>query len=556
MSYLVLARKYRPQNFDEVVRQGHIIQTLTNAISSGRVAHAVLFSGPRGTGKTTVARLLAKAMNCEKGPTPSPCNVCRSCAEITGGSAVDVFEIDGASNNSVDQIRDLRENIKYMPAHSLYKIYIIDEVHMLSVAAFNALLKSLEEPPAHIMFIFATTEPHKIPITILSRCQRHDFRRIDIDSILAHLEMICRREEIRIAAQGLWLIAREAGGSMRDALSLLDQVMACSNGEISGEQVLDVLGVIDRKVMFDISGAVFSGDIPRLLDILDKVYTRGHDMKKLFGDLLEHFRNLLLVKMGDRVDKLVDLPAHEIDQIREQTRDVALTDLRQTVDFFFKKESAVRFAMQPKLALEMAFVELARLKPALPIDVLIEKLESLRNEISAGNDAGPQAARPDGSEKQKKASPEAGRPAQVAEAGEAYDVAAPDADADLDSAWKRIYNIILERYPSLATYLVDSIPVRRTGSQLEIEVNGNGFNINMIRREKNMTVLKKVLSEFFGEAITPVIHAKVITNDKNREKKVRENDSKKQALSHPLVAEALAVFNGNVIDVKVLQEGD
>jgi DNA polymerase-3 subunit gamma/tau len=269
MSYLVLARKYRPQAFDQVVEQVHITRTLTNAITSGRVAHAILFSGPRGTGKTTVARILAKAMNCEQGPTPQPCNNCRSCNEITGGHAVDVFEIDGASNNSVDQVRELRENIKYMPAHSPHKIYIIDEVHMLSAAAFNALLKTLEEPPSHVMFMFATTEPHKIPITILSRCQRYDFRRIGLDSISSHMESLCRQEGFEVDGESLGLIARESGGSMRDALSLLDQLMTCSQGQVSHEQVLDILGVIDRKVIFDLAGSILNMDIIAVLDLLD-----------------------------------------------------------------------------------------------------------------------------------------------------------------------------------------------------------------------------------------------------------------------------------------------
>ena len=290
MSYLVLARKYRPQTFDQVIEQAHITRTLTNAISSGRVAHAILFSGPRGTGKTTVARILAKAMNCNEGPTPEPCNVCRSCNEITAGHAIDVFEIDGASNNSVDQIRELRGNIKYMPAHSPNKIYIIDEVHMLSSAAFNALLKTLEEPPSHVMFMFATTEPHKIPITILSRCQRYDFRRISLDSISTYMASLCRQEGFEVAEESLGLIAREAGGSMRDALSLLDQIMTGTQGLMTHEQVLDILGVIDRKILFDLSDSILKADIHAVLDLLDDIYDRGHDMKKLYADNLGAFQ--------------------------------------------------------------------------------------------------------------------------------------------------------------------------------------------------------------------------------------------------------------------------
>jgi DNA polymerase-3 subunit gamma/tau len=295
MSYLVLARKYRPQSFSDVVAQEHITQTLANAIVAGRVAHAILFTGPRGTGKTTVARILAKALNCQEGPAREPCNRCRSCEEITAGHCVDVFEIDGASNNSVDQVRELRENVKYMPAHSRYKIYIIDEVHMLSTPAFNALLKTLEEPPPHVLFMFATTEAHKIPITILSRCQRFDFRRIRLESVAHYLATICGQEAVAISSESLDLIAREAGGSIRDSLSLLDQVMASGAKAIPHDRVVDTLGVIDRQQIHELAEALLSGDATRFIGALDEMFDRGHDVKKLFSDLLEYVRNLMVL---------------------------------------------------------------------------------------------------------------------------------------------------------------------------------------------------------------------------------------------------------------------
>ncbi len=567
MSYLVLARKYRPQTFEEVVGQDHITRTLANAISSDRVAHAILFSGPRGTGKTTVARILAKAMNCKKGPAPIPCNECRSCREITSGRAVDVFEIDGASNNGVDQIRELRENVRYMPAHSLYKIYIIDEVHMLSTSAFNALLKTLEEPPSHVMFIFATTEPNKIPITILSRCQKHDFRRISLESISKHMSLLCSKEGIDIEDESLELIAREADGSMRDALSLLDQVMACLEGTITNDRIVDILGVIDRKNLFAISSAIMSGNIPAILDILDDIYVHGHDIKKVYSDLVEHFRNLLVVKMGKKISKLVDLPVHEIDLMANQIKDISEVYLNQVFNILFNEETTIRFSAQPKLALEMAFIKMFQIKPALSIDKLIDKLDTLRQETGPiqGKELFETQARY-GPEKSKIESPDKSQdkpqdkndklPNMPDRQQDIKGIESQGATTisnsldDLDATWNRLFEIISKKHPSLAANLAKCTLKSLNDQSLEIEVNGNVFNAHMVRRNKNMTILKNICKDFFSKNMKIIITEKLDNN--TRDKKDRDNHLKKEALSHPLINDAIEIFNGDVVDVKII----
>ena len=580
MSYLVLARKYRPQRFDEVIGQEHITHTLGNAISSNRVAHAILFSGPRGTGKTTVARILAKAMNCKEGPTPNPCNACRSCREIKSGSAVDVFEIDGASNNSVDQIRELREYIKYMPAHSPYKIYIIDEVHMLSIAAFNALLKTLEEPPSHILFMFATTESHKIPVTILSRCQRHDFKRIGIESIQKQMEMICQKEQLQVSEESLFLIAREAGGSLRDALSLLDQIMTCSEGSIEAEDVTSLLGITDRSLLFDMSEAVLSANISSVLDILDSAYDRGFDMKKLFADLVEHFRNLLVVKIGKKSHQLVDLQAHEIDQINHQTKDVSAAYLSQLFGILLNEEAAVRFSSQPKLVVEMAFLKLCQIKPALSVDDLIEKLDNLREEISGG------VKQPEKVPPPPSGNPPQGKPAEIPESikdpvlpespvsfgspdpsassdspgasdspgspGSIGDAKKEEPVENLDRLWKKIIETASDKQPMLAAALSKCNLNSLTDEGLEIIVNGSDFNMNLIRRPKNKVALKKVVKDLLGRDVPLLFKTRKNKDPNNQKKKEHENRLKQEALGHPLVAETLEIFNGKIVDVKIL----
>jgi DNA polymerase-3 subunit gamma/tau len=515
MSYLVLARKYRPQSFSDVVAQEHITQTLANAIVAGRVAHAILFTGPRGTGKTTVARILAKALNCQEGPAREPCNRCRSCEEITAGHCVDVFEIDGASNNSVDQVRELRENVKYMPAHSRYKIYIIDEVHMLSTPAFNALLKTLEEPPPHVLFMFATTEAHKIPITILSRCQRFDFRRIRLESVANYLAKICGQEAVAISSESLDLIAREAGGSIRDSLSLLDQVMASGAKAIPHDRVVDTLGVIDRQQIHELAEALLSGDATRFIGALDEMFDRGHDVKKLFSDLLEYVRNLMVLHTSREAHKLVDLPASEIDLMQRQVQRFPQTSLHQILEILFREEPAVRLSPQPKLALEMAFFRVLQAQPALSIDTLIQKLEDLRREVGGpsapsgntpGNRPQPPPAALSGPPSQGQRGREASRPVPV-DTPPPGSGAGRSASESLDAAWQRVIDIIARQQPSLVANLKKCSLRGAEPGRLEIVPPANHYASGMLRRDKHLALLKQVCADVFGGTVDIVIAA-------------------------------------------------
>ncbi|MBM4259559.1 MAG: DNA polymerase III subunit gamma/tau [Deltaproteobacteria bacterium] len=390
MSYLVLARKWRPQTFDEVVGQEHVTRTLRNAITSGRVAHAFLFTGPRGVGKTTTARLLAKALNCENGPTAEPCNTCSNCTEITAGTALDVLEIDGASHTGVDNIRDLTEGIQYRPVKSRFRVVIIDEVHMLSNAAFNALLKTLEEPPLHVKFIFATTESHKILATISSRCQRYDFKRIPLRELIAKLRSIAEREGLTVDDRGLALLAREADGSLRDAESLLDQVVAWSNGEINERTVQESLGVADRQALFRLVEDVLGQDPASALRLAGDLYQHGYDPRRLCHDLLEHFRNLVFVKVNPELAALADLPDHEIAEVQQQASRRSLEDLQRLFTLTLRAEEDVSKTAYAQLVVEMTLVKLASQPAVLPIDEALARLETVAQSLSGQ----PLSARP------------------------------------------------------------------------------------------------------------------------------------------------------------------
>lgn len=377
MSYLVLARKWRPQTFDTVVGQEHVTRTLRNAIATGRVAHAFLFTGPRGVGKTTTARLLAKALNCEHGPTADACNVCSHCAEITAGNSLDVLEIDGASHTGVDNIRDLTEGIQYRPVKSRFRIIIIDEVHMLSNAAFNALLKTLEEPPPHVKFIFATTESHKILPTIASRCQRYDFKRIALRELMQKLRSIAEQEGLTTDDVGLALLAREADGSLRDAESLLDQVVAWSTGVVTEQAVRNSLGVADRQALVRVVDAILARDPATALRLAGELYAHGYDPRRLCHDLLEHFRNVTFVKVNPELASLTDLPDHEIAAVQRQAATRSLDDMHRLFTLTLRAEEDMQKTAYSQLVVEMTLVKLASQPAIFPIEQALAQLEAL-----------------------------------------------------------------------------------------------------------------------------------------------------------------------------------
>ncbi|MCA9400893.1 MAG: DNA polymerase III subunit gamma/tau [Candidatus Omnitrophica bacterium] len=359
MSYLVLARKHRPPTFDDVIGQAHITDLLKKAITSDKVSHAYLFCGPRGVGKTSCARILAKSLNCEKGPVVKPCGKCPACVDIAKGNSFDVLEIDGASNRGIDEIRLLRENVKFAASGGKYKIYIVDEVHMLTTEAFNALLKTLEEPPEHVKFIFATTEPNKVPATIMSRCQRYDFKRISIKTITDNLTKVSQAEKYKIEDDALFAIAKAAQGSMRDGLSILDQLSALSDGGIKADDVFGMLGLVETQFLFDLTDALIEHNCLQGLETLNTIVDSGKDSKELTKDLTEHFRHLMVIKIGGKtLGKLVDYPVAVKEMLLSQTQKIELGDILNAIEVLIKVQETSRVTESVRMPLEFAFAQL------------------------------------------------------------------------------------------------------------------------------------------------------------------------------------------------------
>lgn len=583
MSYLVLARKWRPKGFEDLVGQGPIMRILANALTQGKIAHAYIFSGPRGVGKTSSARILAKALNCVEGPTPTPCGVCNSCVSIADGSSVDVIEIDGASNNSVDDIRDLRERVKYAPSSGKYKIYIIDEVHMLSGSAFNALLKTLEEPPPHVIFVLATTEMKKIPATVLSRCQHMPFRRISTNEIRARLQHIADTEGITIAAAALGLVARAADGSMRDSLTILDQLSSFTSG-ITEEDVKNLLGITDFGLLAATARALLAGDRVAILDTINSLTEQGADIRTFTRELVQFFRDLLVASVIKKPEEVLDLSEDELATVREITATAGEDQMTLMLSEMMKADADVRYASSPRLALEMALLKASFLSSLRPVKEIIERLGGLPPAELRTRPAEPETAR-------KPAAPPAAplpekpaatpvqklppsvvdeRPAPQQKPAEeslpelATDSSVPpeedEAEAepptitherasgpaagsskDIAGAWEQL---LTRLHPPLASKLSQT-HYELKDDELLLTLNGGQAVFEDSIKESSKEI-EQILFELYGTRL------KVRLSTAPKKAARKKSDLKEKVMGEPLIKEALELFDGRIVDVTAI----
>ena len=557
MSYLVLARKWRPQNFEDVAGQEPITRTLKNAIKANRIAHAYLFTGVRGVGKTTAARILAKALNCERGPTATPCNQCTHCQEITSGNSIDVLEIDGASNRGIDEIRQIIENVRYQPAKCRFKIYIIDEVHQVTKDAFNALLKTLEEPPPAVKFILATTEPQRLPETILSRCQRYDFRRISLREIVERLSAIGKSEGLNITDEALVLLGREADGSMRDAQSLLEQVLACAmpaagenqQATVDAAMLQEILGLAERKCLYDLSQAVLDGDPRRCVELVAEVMNQGRDLSRLSRDLVEHFRNLLVARLsasrssgnrGTDVSQLLDLPDQEIADLVRQTAKISAEALLDYLDFMATGDEEVARSATPRFALEAVLIRLANLPQSLPVAEILTRLERLEGHPRGGN------LRPAAStERPKTASIPASvmSPSVTPSPNEVVSSANDDTNK-----WHEFVAFVGREKKFLASHLGATSAVSLPPAPLKVRI-AERPHLGFLPDADNLASLRALAKQFFGQDVTIQFvastgdSAPAITADASATGGAAGDRSE-------MVKEALRIFGGSVRSVR------
>ena len=539
MSYEVFARKYRPQTFDDLVGQEHVSRTLKNAVAQNRLAHAYLFVGPRGVGKTSTARILAKSLNCVKGPTITPCGECDNCREIAAGNSLDVIEIDGASNNSVEDVRQLRENVRYAPAKGHYKIYLIDEVHMLSPAAFNALLKTLEEPPAHVKFIFATTEPQKVLPTILSRCQRFDLHRIPANLIAKHLQFIAGKEKIALEPAAAHAIARGAEGGLRDAESMLDQLVGFCGEKISENDVLDVFGFTGEQTVADLTGRILRGETPGAIDLLHQQSDAGKDMMRLMSDLIAYLRDLLVFKA--KPDALKEDVEPDVQTSLARHAELVTTGhLLVLLDQFAAAEGRMKWAPNKKLHFEVAIIKAIQSLVQATLDEVIEKLGELRNGGGARSVAGigDAGSHEDGSQIPKASIPDP-----------SYKSGAPrvaETSPDANELWQEI----LAKIPAQKAFVRNSAAAAHV-----LGIDGRNFQIgfgpsdkamlDILDTQANRKLLETLLHEITGKDWSVRLSLK--EDLPTRQASASQHSQSEHFKEDPLIQDAIGLFNAQII---------
>ena len=557
MSYQVLARKWRPQQFGDVVGQDHVTQTLSNAITSERIAHAYLFVGPRGIGKTSVARILAKCLNCAEGPTVTPCDKCDSCREVMGGTSLDVLEIDGASNNGVEQVRDLRETVKYAPARGKYKVYIIDEVHMLSTAAFNALLKTLEEPPPHVKFVFATTEPERILPTIVSRCQRFDLRRIPLPLIIERLELIAKSEKVKVDDDALLAVARGAEGGLRDAESALDQLISFKGKDIGEADVLAVFGLVARSTLEDMADKILEGDIKSLIRLVAGLDEAGKDLQRLVLELLSHFRNLLVCLNVDDVSEGLDLTDAQAECLERQAGKTDTARALRVAQILSETEEKMRQTLSKRTLVEMALIRCARASTVVSLEDILDRINALRGgPTGVATPAAPEA-KDDGAVGE-------GKGTGTGKGTGVRGIVAEGADAGLSvlaENWTDVVEKVKKVGIAAGRALVDARPAEVHADRVVIVFDPEfADQMGRVRETRQRTAVEHVLSRFLGRKVSleareatqgevggGVAKPKAKTAPGKAEKKGR---GRKDWDSEPAVKKALDAFSGKIVDIR------
>jgi DNA polymerase III subunit gamma/tau len=585
MSYLVLARKSRPQTFEEVVGQRPVVKTLQNSLARNRVAHAILFSGVRGVGKTTLARIMAKAINCENRSGNIPCNTCNSCLEIMRGSAMDLHEIDGASNRGIQEIRELKEKIRFLPTSARYKIIIIDEVHMLTTEAFNALLKTLEEPPEHVYFMFATTELHKVPITILSRCQRYELKRISAQELTDHFYKLTVQEGKEIDPQALALIVREAEGSVRDGLSLLDQVFSFSETRINTEDVVQVLGLIGRDVLLNITKALLAGDRALALTALQETFGFGIDLKRFCTDLLECFRTLILCKIPGCQD-LLDMPDQDKKMFAKLAADFTLETIHLKLSLLIRAVEEMGQSLQPRLALETAFLKIIEAGNVVPVTTLLGHFHDLLAglpRVSGQTTQPPPSAAVSYEEKQPVATaqePEpgiTGQPATAPHESQAREPIRPASSAvgpieeitpdtnartpppesrihpherDVRRDWLAFTEYVKERIIWMSKDLQRADSARQQGNELHLHYS-DPANCALLRTNENRLLLTEFVLDFFQKELKVRFILPADDEKTNGDEADRPQKQRHRLANDPQVQMAVDIFNGQIGDIRI-----